>query len=106
MFYLGFGQYPISSTLGCKSWWLLLADFFFQISRGHTDLLDRLSSAYEEIGDELPLLEGDLGIFEHQIGFQSLLGRIFADVLTFHADTMKIYSGRGEMQRNMLFKPC
>ncbi|KAJ5195940.1 zinc finger protein [Penicillium cf. viridicatum] len=70
------------------------ANTLFRISRGHTDLLDRLLSAYEEIGDELPLLEGNLGIFEHHIGFQRLLGRIFADVMTFHADTVKIYSGR------------
>ncbi|OQD65820.1 hypothetical protein PENPOL_c005G06642 [Penicillium polonicum] len=81
-----------SNEIMCFIWGS--ANALFRISRGHTDLLDRLLSAYEEMGDELPLLEGNLGIFEHHIGFQRLLGRIFADVMTFHADAMKIYSGR------------
>ncbi|KAJ5533797.1 zinc finger protein [Penicillium freii] len=81
-----------SNEIMCFIWGS--ANALFRISRGHTDLLDGLLSAYEEMGDELPLLGGNLGIFEHHIGFQRLLGRIFADVMTFHADAMKIYSGR------------
>ncbi|KAJ6086756.1 zinc finger protein [Penicillium canescens] len=81
-----------SNEIMCFIWGSAKA--LFRISRGHTDLLDRLLLAYEEMGDELPLLGGSLGIFEHHIGFQRLLARIFADVMTFHADAMKIYSGR------------
>ncbi|KAF3403455.1 hypothetical protein F1880_009527 [Penicillium rolfsii] len=81
-----------SDEIMCLIWGS--ARTLFRISRGHTDLLDRILSAYEKIGDELPFYEEGFRIFQHHIGFQRLLAQIFSNVMTFHADAMKIYSGR------------
>ncbi|CAG8930839.1 unnamed protein product [Penicillium salamii] len=66
----------------------------FRISRGHNELIDGLLSSYEKMGEELPLLQESPLIFEHHIGLQRLLAQIFANVMLFHVDAMKIYSGQ------------
>ena len=51
--------------------------------------------AYEKLGQELPLLQEYQRIFEHDQSAQELLVKIFADVLEFHHNAIKFFSGSG-----------
>ncbi|KAL2820837.1 hypothetical protein BDW59DRAFT_150618 [Aspergillus cavernicola] len=73
-----------------------------QISRGHSDLLDAILSAYERLGDELPILSDHLEIFTYNVGLQRVLARLFEDIMEFHENAMRLYSGRA---LNVIFKP-
>ncbi|KAL3477934.1 hypothetical protein BJX99DRAFT_225121 [Aspergillus californicus] len=65
-----------------------------KIARGQVDFLDTLLSAYEKIGDELPVL-GDCGdLFRDTIGLQRVLANLFEDIMEFHENALKLYSGR------------
>ena len=62
--------------------------------------MDELLSAYEEIGNELPILGRNNEYFRNHTGFQRLVSRIFAEVMAFHADAIRIYSGRGMVDQD------
>jgi hypothetical protein len=66
-----------------------------QIARGHSDHLDALLSAYEKIGDELPILWDRHEIFKNHLGLQRILARLFIDIMDFHQNALVLYSGRG-----------
>ena len=59
------------------------------------DLFDTLLAAYESIGDELPMLGAYREFFKHHVGFQRILARVFALILEFHENAIRLYSGRG-----------
>ena len=51
--------------------------------------------AYEKLGQELPLLLEYQRIFENDQSAQEILVKIFADVLEFHHNAIKFFSGPG-----------
>ncbi|KAL2849960.1 hypothetical protein BJX68DRAFT_275805 [Aspergillus pseudodeflectus] len=73
-----------------------------KIPRGHPELLDALLSAYEKIGDELPILGDKYTIFKYHLGLQRILARLFIDIMDFHQNALDLYSGRA---LKTIFKP-
>ncbi|BAE55442.1 unnamed protein product [Aspergillus oryzae RIB40] len=65
-----------------------------QVAKGNVDLFDTLLEAYEYIGSELPNLGVYRELFKHHVGLQRILARVFALILEFHENTLRLYSGR------------
>lgn len=63
------------------------------------DLFDTLLAAYENIGNELPKLGAYRDLFKQHVGLQRVLARVFALILEFHENAIRLYSGRGGISR-------
>lgn len=63
------------------------------------DLFDTLLEAYEYIGSELPNLGVYRELLKHHVGLQRILARVFALILEFHENALRLYSGRGGISR-------
>ncbi|KAF7136711.1 hypothetical protein CNMCM5793_006029 [Aspergillus hiratsukae] len=75
--------------------WAQLSPYIsFGVARGRSDLFEALLSAYERIGSELPEVGNHCGIFKYHVGLQRVLARLFADIMEFHENAMRLYSGR------------
>ncbi|KAE8378508.1 hypothetical protein BDV26DRAFT_281035 [Aspergillus bertholletiae] len=65
-----------------------------QVAKGNVELFDTLLAAYEDIGDELPVLGAHCEVFKHHVGLQRILARVFTLILEFHENAIRLYSGR------------
>ncbi|KAL4885914.1 hypothetical protein BJY04DRAFT_230145 [Aspergillus karnatakaensis] len=65
-----------------------------QVAKGQTDLLDTLLSAYETLGLELPNFGEYSEAFKQNPGLQRVIAKLFADIMDFHENTLRLYSGR------------
>ncbi|KAB8225072.1 hypothetical protein BDV33DRAFT_164515 [Aspergillus novoparasiticus] len=65
-----------------------------QVAKGNVDLFDTLLAAYEDIGSELPNLGVYRELFKHHVGLQRIMARVFALILEFHENALRLYSGR------------
>jgi hypothetical protein len=53
--------------------------------------------AYEQIGEEIPLLEQYKAIFDYSPYMRKVLGLIYFDILEFHKRAIRFFSGRGKV---------
>ncbi|RLM00334.1 hypothetical protein CFD26_108105 [Aspergillus turcosus] len=65
-----------------------------RVARARSDLFEALLSAYEKIGFDLPEVGNHCDIFKYHVGLQRVLARLFADIMEFHENAMRLYSGR------------
>ncbi|KAE8136488.1 hypothetical protein BDV38DRAFT_272074 [Aspergillus pseudotamarii] len=65
-----------------------------QVAKSNVDLFDTLLAAYENIGNELPKLGAYRDLFKQHVGLQRVLARVFALILEFHENALKLCSGR------------
>ena len=60
-----------------------------------SDSFDILLDAYEQIGNEIPLLEQYKSVFENDPHMVKVLGFIYKDILDFHKRAIRFFQGRG-----------
>lgn len=68
--------------------------FLLQVASTWSDSFDILLDAYEQIGEEIPMLEQYNAIFQHDPHMLKILGFIYKDILDFHRRAIRFFSGR------------
>jgi hypothetical protein len=69
--------------------------FLITIAKNLTDTFEIILDAWEQIGEQLPLLEDIQHVFKDNNSLQEILVKIFTDVLEFHQHAISFYKGRG-----------
>jgi hypothetical protein len=65
-----------------------------QTANNFTDSLEILLDAYEQIGEHLPLLQEYEALFHHSPHMIQSLELMYIDILQFHQDAMRFFSGK------------
>jgi len=73
--------------------WNQVADAF-QTASNFTDSFEMLLDAYEQIGEHLPLLQEYEALFHHSPHMVQSLELMYMDILEFHQDAMRFFSGK------------
>ncbi|KAI9858937.1 MAG: hypothetical protein M1813_007239 [Trichoglossum hirsutum] len=68
--------------------------FLLQTASNWADSFEILLEAYEQIGEEIPLLEQYKAIFDYSPYMRKVLGLIYFDILEFHKRAIRFFSGR------------
>lgn len=74
----------------------LQADFYSQTASNFVDSFDTLLDAYEQIGEQLPLLAEYESLFHESPHMLEALELMYIDILEFHQHALRFYSGKGQ----------
>lgn len=69
---------------------------FHQVASNWADSFDILLDAYEQIGEQIPLLQQLQSLFEQSPHMRKVLELIYSDILEFHKRAIRFFSHRGE----------
>lgn len=74
------------------------ADGFFpsQVASTWAESFDTLLDAYEQIGNQIPLLQQFQTLFESNQYMRRVLEMIYSDILEFHKRAIRFFSNRGK----------
>jgi hypothetical protein len=65
-----------------------------QTASNFTESLEILLDAYEQIGEQLPLLQEYESLFDHSPHMLQALELMYIDILDFHQDALRFFSGK------------
>jgi hypothetical protein len=66
-----------------------------QVASNWAESFDALLNAYEEIGDQIPLLKQYRALFEHSSHMRKVLEMMYSDILEFHQRAIRFFSDKG-----------
>jgi hypothetical protein len=70
--------------------------FLLQVTSNWADSFDTILDAYQQIGEQIPLLKQYQILFDHSPHMQKVLEMIYLDILEFHRRALRIFSGPGQ----------
>jgi len=70
--------------------------FLLQIASTYAEAFNSLLDAYQDIGENIPLLLQYEQTFRDKPALQPVLGLIYTDIMEFHRSAMKYFRGSGE----------
>lgn len=70
--------------------------FLLQVASTWAESFDTILDAYQQIGEQLPLLQQYQTLFDNNPYMQRLLEMIYADILEFHRRALRVFSGPGK----------
>jgi hypothetical protein len=68
-----------------------------QIASAYTEAFDALLDAYQQIGENLPLLSQYQGLFQRNLNMRRVLALIYSDILEFHTKALKYFRQRSRL---------
>ncbi|KAF2686439.1 ankyrin [Lentithecium fluviatile CBS 122367] len=74
------------------------AKFMLLVAGAYSDALNTLLDAYQEVGENMPLLMQYEALVSQSPSLQEILGLIYKDILTFHGKAMKHFRQRAWKQ--------
>jgi len=66
-----------------------------QVTSTWADSFDTILDAYQQIGEQIPMLQQYQTLFDHSPHMQRLLEMIYEDILEFHRRALRVFSGPG-----------
>jgi hypothetical protein len=77
-------------------WWL------GQTASAWSESLNSVLNAYQDIGDEMPLLADYQELFSSNAHMREVLVMIYSDILEFHREAMLHFNKRGKVQSRVV----
>jgi hypothetical protein len=72
--------------------------FVLQVASTYAESFDTILDAYQQIGEQIPLLQQYQDLFDHSPHMQRVLEMIYSDILEFHRRALRVFSGPGRPQ--------
>lgn len=93
-----------ASSFVCFIWGPM--KFLLQVASTWAESFDTILDAYQQIGEQIPLLQQYQALFDHSPHMQRVLEMIYTDILEFHRRAIRALSGPGRMYLTHLFATC